>query len=103
MSPVPAGKERRAGSLASRTGAIVAAASARDAEEIYQLRTLLDPLALRDSLEHSDVAHRGEIAAAFARMLETGPGAPDLVDAFDRHAAFHATLLARCRSRWLLR
>jgi DNA-binding GntR family transcriptional regulator len=89
--------------VAPQRGARVAAASARDAEEIYELRTLLDPLALRDSLAHSDVAHRGEITAAFARMLRAEGDATDFVEAFDRHAAFHATLLARCRSRWLLR
>ena len=84
-------------------GARVAAASPRDAEEIYELRTLLDPLALRDSLAHSDDAHRAEIATAFSRMLRADPDAADFVEAFDRHAAFHATLLGRCRSRWLLR
>src|SRR5258708_23812886 len=50
-------------------GARVAAASPRDAEEIYELRTLLDPLALRDSLAHSDDVHRAQIASAFSRML----------------------------------
>jgi DNA-binding GntR family transcriptional regulator len=89
--------------IAPQRGARVAAASPRDAEEIYELRTLLDPLALRDSLAHSDAAHKKEIAAAFARMLRAGSGATDLVEAFDRHAEFHATLLGRCRSRWLLR
>jgi DNA-binding GntR family transcriptional regulator len=88
-------------------GARVAPVSPRDAEEIYELRTLLDPLALRDSLSHADDAHRAEIEVAFERMVGSGPdgalAAPDVVDAIDRHAAFHAALLSRCRSRWLLR
>ena len=84
-------------------GARVAAASARDAEEIYELRTLLDPLALRDSLAHGDAAHRAAIAEAFTALSRAGTEDVDLVEAFDRHAAFHATLLGRCRSRWLLR
>ena len=84
-------------------GARVAAASPRDAEEIYELRALLDPLALRDSLAHSDDAHRAAIETAFTHMLRADPAAADFVEAFDRHAEFHATLLAQCRSRWLLR
>jgi DNA-binding GntR family transcriptional regulator len=84
-------------------GARVAPVSARDAEEIYELRTLLDPLALDDSLTHGDAAHRTAIAESFERMVHAEVDGADLVDAFDRHAAFHATLLARCRSRWLLR
>jgi DNA-binding GntR family transcriptional regulator len=84
-------------------GARVAAVSARDAEEIYELRTLLDPLALRDSLAHGDAAHQRAIAAAFTRMVHAGRDSKDVVEAFDRHAEFHAALLSRCRSRWLLR
>ncbi|MEW6269228.1 MAG: GntR family transcriptional regulator [Thermodesulfobacteriota bacterium] len=83
-------------------GARVAPASPRDAEEIYELRALLDPRALRDSLEHSDDAHRAAIELAYEDMVRPKGGA-DLVELLDRHAAFHATLLARCRSRWLLR
>jgi len=89
--------------VAAQRGARVAPASARDAEEIYELRALLDPLALRDSLAHTDAAHRTAIAAAFERLARTGDDGIDPVEALDRHAAFHATLLARCRSRWLLR
>ncbi|HZR71065.1 MAG TPA: GntR family transcriptional regulator [Burkholderiales bacterium] len=88
-------------------GARVAPVSPRDAGEIYELRVLLDPRALRDSLAHSDDAHRAQIAAAYDRLVAAngGPGRlpRDLVEAVDRHAEFHATLLARCRSRWLLR
>jgi GntR family carbon starvation induced transcriptional regulator len=84
-------------------GARVAAASAREAEEIYELRALLDPLALRDSLAHSDDAHLAAIDAAFAQLERADAARGDLVDALERHAAFHAALVARCRSRWLLR
>lgn len=84
-------------------GARVADASARDAEEIYELRTLLDPLALADSLRNGDDAHRAGIEIAFDRMRRAGTDGADLVETLDRHAAFHAVLLERCRSRWLLR
>jgi DNA-binding GntR family transcriptional regulator len=83
-------------------GARVAPASARDAEEIYELRALLDPRALRDSLEHSDEAHRAAIERAYRQMIHPAD-ATDLVELSDRHTAFHATLLERCRSRWLKR
>jgi GntR family carbon starvation induced transcriptional regulator len=89
--------------IAPQRGARVAAASPRDAEEIYELRTLLEPLALRDSLAHGDAEHRAAIEAAFARMLASDRDGTDVVETLDRHAAFHATLLARCRSRWLRR
>lgn len=89
--------------IAAQRGARVAAASARDAEEIYELRALLDPLALRDSIAHGDAEHHGAIEAAFARMLASERDGADVVESLDRHAAFHATLLARCRSRWLKR
>ncbi|HUF84881.1 MAG TPA: GntR family transcriptional regulator [Acidimicrobiia bacterium] len=87
---------------APQRGARVAPASARDAEEIYELRLLLEPRALRDSLEHSDEAHRTEIDAAYERFVNP-PRGTDLLAVVDAHREFHATLLARCRSRWLLR
>jgi len=93
--------------ITPQRGARVAAASPRDAEEIYELRTLLDPLAMRDSLAHSDRAHVAEIDAAYDRLVaanRTRPRSPaELVQAVDRHGQFHAALLSRCRSRWLLR
>ena len=89
--------------IAPQRGARVAAASARDAEEIYELRALLDPLALRDSIAHGDAEHRAAIETAFARMLASERDGADVVESLDRHAAFHATLLERCRSRWLKR
>ena len=89
--------------IAPQRGARVAAASARDAEEIYELRALLDPLALRDSIAHGDSEHRAAIEGAFARMLASARDGADVVESLDRHAAFHATLLERCRSRWLKR
>lgn len=89
--------------VAPQRGARVAAASARDAEEIYELRALLDPLALRDSIAHGDAEHRAAIETAFTRMLASERDGADVVESLDRHAAFHATLLERCRSRWLKR
>jgi DNA-binding GntR family transcriptional regulator len=88
--------------IAAQRGARVAPASERDAAEIYELRLLLEPRALRDSLEHSDDAHREQIDAAYQRFVNPPRGA-DLLAVVDAHRDFHAALLARCRSQWLLR
>ncbi|MBU6281008.1 GntR family transcriptional regulator [bacterium] len=87
-------------------GAIVAPVSSEEAREIYELRQLLEPMALRDSIEHGDPAHRREIEEAYEAYLHSirvEMDAEHLVEALDRHADFHAALLSRCRSRWLLR
>lgn len=81
-------------------GARVAAVSLEEAEEIYELRILLEPRALRRSLESSDDAHRLVVAGAFSRLAA---GAADLASAVEAHAAFHRALLARCPAGWLRR
>ncbi|MGZ8765407.1 MAG: GntR family transcriptional regulator [Acidimicrobiia bacterium] len=86
--------------ITPQRGARVASVSARDAEELYELRRLLEPRALRESLERSDATHRAEIRAGYDVFVSP---APDVATALARHRAFHATLLARCPSRWLLR
>ncbi|MGO9449602.1 MAG: GntR family transcriptional regulator [Candidatus Binataceae bacterium] len=91
--------------LCSQRGARVAPASVADAEEIYELRLLLEPWALRRSLEQSDDAHRAEVAAAHKRQLELLIPVPssDGRLVLEAHRGFHAALLARCPSMWLRR
>ncbi|MFM7736658.1 MAG: GntR family transcriptional regulator [Alphaproteobacteria bacterium] len=84
----------------------MAPVSADEAREIYELRQLLEPIALCDSVEHGDEAYRAEVEQAYAAYLDsirTDMDALHLVEALDRHSDFHAALLSRCRSRWLLR
>lgn len=89
--------------LRPQRGARVASASLRDAEEVYELRLILEPRALRDSLEHSDDLHRADIERALDRYGEAmARAADDLVGALDAHRHFHATLLARCTNGRLL-
>jgi DNA-binding GntR family transcriptional regulator len=90
--------------LTSQRGARVAPFSLDEAADLYELRLLLEPRALRTSIEHSDDAHRSEILAAHAR-LEAALGAVpvDPVAASDAHVAFHTALLARCPSAWMRR
>ncbi len=85
--------------LPPQRGARVTQMSVQDATEIYELRLLLDPLCLRQSLEHSDADHRREVQDAF----EAFRAAPDLPAAVEAHARFHRVLQGRCPSRWLRR
>src|SRR5271156_5337510 len=75
--------------LSSQRGARVASTSLAEVEEIYELRLLLEPWALRQSLEHSDDAQRAEVAAAHKRFVEilTADSASDdrlILEAQDR-------------------
>lgn len=87
--------------LRPQRGAWVSSASVRDAEEVYELRILLEPQALRASLAASDATHRAEIRAAHEQYVEAIRGA-DLPAALDAHRAFHAALLSRCPNQRLL-
>ena len=91
--------------LSSQRGARVAATSVAEAEEIYELRLILEPWALRRSLEQSDDAHRAEVAAAHKRLVELLTPVPSSDErlVLEAHRAFHIALLARCPSLWLRR
>jgi DNA-binding GntR family transcriptional regulator len=89
--------------LRPQRGARVAPASVRDAEEVYELRLLLEPQALRDSLRHTDELHRQEIRATYENYeaaVQRVMTDPDGVR--DAHRAFHAALLARCTNERML-
>jgi GntR family carbon starvation induced transcriptional regulator len=89
--------------LSSQRGARVASTSVAEAEEIYELRLMIEPWALRRSLERSDDAHRAEVTAAHKRLFELlSPSSDDLL-ILEAHRAFHAALLARCPSLWARR
>jgi DNA-binding GntR family transcriptional regulator len=85
--------------LLPQRGARVSELAAGEAARIYELRLLLEPLALRQSLEASDDQHRAEIRSAFAAFRS----ARSTLQGVDAHAEFHRILLARCPSMWLLR
>jgi GntR family carbon starvation induced transcriptional regulator len=91
--------------LNCQRGARVAPISVAEAEEIYELRLLLDPWALRRSLEQSDGAHGAAIVAAHERLIEVLNHPPSSDDRLllEVHRAFHSALLARCPSVWLRR
>lgn len=77
----------------------VAPLSAQDAAEVYELRLRLEPDALARSIRRSDEDHRAEVAGAYGALEAVATPA----DALEAHRAFHAALISRCDSRWLLR
>ena len=78
-------------------GARVSRLSVEEARGIYELRLLLEPVALRQSLEASDDDHRAAIRDAFARFRSSRT----THDGIDAHGALHAVLLSRCPSLWM--
>jgi GntR family carbon starvation induced transcriptional regulator len=86
-------------SMSPQRGARVASPSIEEANELYELRILLEPRCLRQSLEASDDEHRREIRVAFDAFRT----ASTVEHGMEAHSEFHATLLNRCPSAWLLR
>ena len=75
-----------------------------EAADLYELRLLLEPRALRASLDATDDGHKSEILAAHARLEAAMAAVPiDPVAISDAHIGFHAALLARCPSAWMRR
>jgi GntR family transcriptional regulator, carbon starvation induced regulator len=84
-------------------GARVAAVSPEDARQVYELRILLEPMALEDSLARADEDYRSAVSRSFEDFrLVAGSGQPGLVQ-FEAHRAFHDATYARCSSDWLCR
>lgn len=85
-------------------GARVAELSTRQMVEIYSIRLLLEPFALRLSLERRTPEWELEVRAALADLRqELEAGVPDLFRFEEVHRNLHETLIARCNSTWLLR
>ncbi len=83
--------------LQSHGKARVARVDLREANEIYELRLMLEPVALERAVKNADGAYRERIESAW-QALKANRVAP----ASD-HAAFHRALLSTCDSAWLLR
>ena len=92
----------------ARLGATVAAVSAPELRDIYWLRHLLEPIALRRSIERGDGAWEQAVTDAWAQLKgATRPGtAGPSVDGrewYQAHRDFHEALFSACESPWLLR
>ena len=86
--------------LTPQRGARVARVDAALAHEIYAVRLLLEPVALRQSLDAAagDPTFTSAVDEAFAALS----GASDPVERLDAHRTFHLALVSRCPNRTLL-
>lgn len=85
-------------------GARVSEVSERDVREVYELRLLLEPMALERSLGQTDDSWRKEVDEAYGRLRAELEGGIGNMISFERvNRDFHGTLLSRCDSAWLLR
>jgi GntR family carbon starvation induced transcriptional regulator len=88
----------------AQRGARVAPLSLEDMKDLYELRLLLEPMALRDSVRRADEWWEGEIRGAYEQLARwhhgrPGPDLGDDVEAYEEdHMAFHRALLSQCRS-----
>jgi DNA-binding GntR family transcriptional regulator len=75
----------------------VATVDLDEAVEIYELRRVLEPMALERSVANADAGYAGRVETAWQALT-----ASRLSTASD-HAAFHRELLSCCDSTWMLR
>ena len=83
--------------LQAHGSARVAKVDLHEATEIYELRRILEPMALERAVAKGDQAYRDTVSRTWETMA-TRP-----VASASDHAAFHRALLAACDSAWLLR
>jgi len=75
----------------------VATVDLGEAVEIYELRQVLEPMALERSVARADAGYAGRVEHAWQALTTSR-----LSTASD-HAAFHRELLSCCDSTWMLR
>lgn len=83
--------------LQAHGSARVATVDLGEAVEIYELRQVLEPMALERSVARADAGYAARVEAAWQALT-----ASRLSTASD-HAAFHRELLSCCDSTWMLR
>jgi DNA-binding GntR family transcriptional regulator len=83
-------------------GARVASLDVDEAAELYELRLLLDPVALERSMTAAagDASFLAEVERAHERLSAPHRSVADL---HESHRSFHLTLVSRCPNRRLLR
>jgi DNA-binding GntR family transcriptional regulator len=83
--------------LQSHGKARVAEVDLHEANEIYELRVMLEPKALERSVDNADHAYRDRVEAAWQALKVERIARPS------EHAAFHRALISNCDSEWLVR
>lgn len=90
--------------LTSQRGARVSPVSMKEMLEIYELRELLEPLALERSLARADDDWRRLVGESYQHLTDALRSEDtDMMELEDHHWVFHQALLSRCDSQWLLR
>ena len=88
----------------SQRGFQVSKLSKHELEDLTHVRVLLECEALRDSMKNGDVEWEVNIVAAFHRLtLKEGTEITDFDGWESCNRAFHESLVAACKSPWLLR
>jgi len=83
--------------LHAHGSARVAQVDLHEATEIYELRRVLEPMALERAVAKGDDAYRHSVVRTWDAL------ATRRIASASDHAAFHRALLASCDSAWLLR
>ena len=90
--------------LEPQRGARVAPLDLREAIEVYEMRLLLDPVALGASIEAAVAGDLASFAVDVSRAhAALNPRHDSMADFHDAHRAFHLALVARCPNRRLVR
>jgi GntR family transcriptional regulator, carbon starvation induced regulator len=84
--------------MTPQLGAQVSGLDRAEAEQLYELRLMLEPQAIRRSLRRAPDERREQIGRAYSDMAVRGDAS-----AFAAHNAFHRLMRADCDSGWMLR
>jgi len=90
--------------LESQRGARVAPVSPSELAEVYELRLIVEPLAIRLSFQAGDDEWLEGVEAAWRELRAVqAPGPPSPLDLEPAHTDFHLALVGRCGSHALIR
>ncbi|MED5370218.1 MAG: GntR family transcriptional regulator [Myxococcota bacterium] len=87
--------------LEDQRGFTVAGISREDLLDLTQTRQRIEVLALRDAIQHGDLAWEGRVMAA-CHMLDRVTPPTGTAGFTNRHAEFHRELVSACPSAYLL-
>lgn len=81
----------------------VAGISLEDLEDLTDLRVMMEEMALRKSIAAGDDNWEANLVAAFHRLTKAETKDDPALEEWEiRNRDFHLTLIANCRSKWLL-
>jgi DNA-binding GntR family transcriptional regulator len=84
----------------------VGGVSRDDLEDLTETRVGIESLALTRAIEFGDVAWESDVLGAYHRLSRcvrpAGPNTPEMRQWAACHRDFHRSLIAACRSEWLL-